>query len=81
MSALERLKLIQSQFKQQWNGINTEYTDRPGTSTLCNKDRVFKVPANFVEEIERERKFQIIFDTLRNIENDFPLLISSANDR
>lgn len=57
MSALDRLKLIQTQFKQQWNGISTEYTDQPGTSNLCNKDRVFKVHANFVEEVERERRF------------------------
>jgi hypothetical protein len=81
MSALERLKLIQQQFKQTWVGIDTEYTDRPGTSNMCNQERKFKVPKPYLEEVERERQFQIVFDTLRNIENDFPLLISSANDR
>jgi hypothetical protein len=36
MSALDRLKLVQAQFKTQWTGIPTEYTDRPGTSNLTN---------------------------------------------
>lgn len=62
-------------------GINTEHTDRPGTANMCNKDRVFVVPKQYLDEVERERKFQIILDTLRNIENDYPLLISSGNDR
>ena len=81
MSALERLKMIQAQFKKEWMGINTEYTDRPGTSNLCNRERLFNQPEPFLEEVERQRKFQIIFETLKNIEIDFPLLISAANDR
>jgi hypothetical protein len=42
---------------------------------------VFAIPKPYLEGVERERRFQIILDTLRNIENDFPLLISSGNDR
>ena len=42
MSALDRLKMIQAQYKQIWNGINTEYTGRPGTSNLTNTTRKFR---------------------------------------
>jgi len=41
MSPLDRLKLIQAQFKAQWIGINTDFTGRPGTSIMCNSERVF----------------------------------------
>ena len=44
MSALDRLKMIQAQYKAQWIGINTDYTGRPGTSTMCNKERHFEEP-------------------------------------
>jgi hypothetical protein len=39
MSALDRLKLIQSNFKLTWNGINCESSGRPGTSNFVNKKR------------------------------------------
>jgi hypothetical protein len=81
LSPLDRLKLIQTQFKAQWVGINTEYTGRPGTSLMCNQDRVFPKSKHEQEEESRAQKFVKIFDTLRNMENDFPLLISSGNDR
>ena len=81
MSPLDRLKLIQSQYKAQWVGINTDYTGRPGTSTMCNSERNFPKTRQEQEEESRTLKFIKIFDTLRNIENDFPLLISSGNDR
>ena len=32
MSALERLKCIQNNFRQQWHGINCEISGRPGES-------------------------------------------------
>ena len=81
MSPLDRLKLIQSQFKAQWVGINTDFSGRPGTSTMCNTERAFPKTRQEQEEENRSLKFLKIFDTLRNIENDFPLLISSGNDR
>ena len=34
MSALDRLKCIQNNFRQQWNGINCEISGRPGKSNL-----------------------------------------------
>ena len=34
MSALDRLKCIQNNFRQQWNGINCEISGRPGKSLL-----------------------------------------------
>lgn len=81
MSPLDRLKLIQSQYKAQWIGINTDYCGRPGTSKMCNSERVFNTTRQEQEEELRCQRFLKIFDTLRNIENDFPLLISSGNDR
>ena len=74
MSALDRLKLIQANYKQNWSGINCEYTGRPGTATMCNKDRSFPVTAQMTEEVERSKLFAIIFDTLKNIEAEYPLL-------
>ena len=81
MSALDRLKMIQAQFKAKWVGINTDYTGKPGTSQMCNKERNFPTTKQVIEEENRARKFTKIFDTLRNIETDYPLLISSLNDR
>ena len=62
-------------------GINADYSGRPGTSIMCNTDRVFNKTRQESEEEARCQKFLRILDTLRNIENDFPLLISSGNDR
>jgi len=33
------------------------------------------------EEILRSERFMRIFDTLKNIENDYPLLVPTQNDR
>ena len=43
MSALDRLKHIQSNFKQNWKGINCDYSGRPGTSNFVNKKRMITV--------------------------------------
>jgi len=48
---------------------------------MCNEERRFSVPQKAIDEMARNERFIKAFDTLRNIENDFPLLISSANDR
>ena len=73
--------MIQAQFKAKWIGINADFSGRPGTSTICNKNRVFTQTRQFLEEEVRSQKFAKIFDSLRNIETDYPLLISSLNDR
>jgi len=43
MSALDRLKHIQSNFKQHWKGINCDFAGRPGTSNFVNKKRMFTI--------------------------------------
>jgi len=48
---------------------------------MCNSERIFNKSKHEQEEESRAQKFLKIFDTLRNIENDHPLLISSGNDR
>ena len=39
MSALDRLKHIQANFKQSWKGIKIQYSGRPGTASITNKKR------------------------------------------
>ena len=81
MTALERLKMIQAQFKARWVGINCDYTGRPGTSLMCNQDRKFPIHNNEIEENLRSERFQRILETLRNIENEQALLIPSHENR
>ena len=82
MSALDRLKQVQNLFKQTWNGIHTEHTGRPGTSTICNKKRHFMKPEQMAYEEERSEALERLFTLLRNIENDgVPLVVPSAQDR
>ena len=73
--------MIQAQYKAQWIGINPDYCGRPGTSTMCNKERNFEKTQQSLDEEIRAERFMKIFDTLRNIELDIPLLISAGNDR
>ena len=80
MTALERLKTIQYLFKESWVGINTDYTGRPGTSNMTNASRIFRTFANLAEEDERSNIFGKVLDTLKNIENELPLLISTSGD-
>lgn len=80
MSALDRLKMIQLQYKQVWNGINTEYTGRPGTSNLTNATRKFRPLPHLETEDERNILFQKVMDTLKNMEQEFPLLLPSGTD-
>jgi len=53
MSALDRLKQIQSNFKRQWNGIDCSISGRVGTSNFVNKKRTFIIPETYTEEEER----------------------------
>jgi hypothetical protein len=80
MSALDRLKMIQAQFKQTWVGINTEYSGRPGTSNMTNTTRKFRPLPLLDAENDRNTLFCRIFETLKNIESEHALLIPSGND-
>lgn len=53
MSALDRLKNIQSNFKKTWTGINCEVSGRAGTANFVNKKRIFVLGDIFHEEEER----------------------------
>ena len=68
LSALDRLKLLQAQFKKTWIGVNTDYTGRPGTSNLTNKNRKFRALPKLETENERNQEFVKMLATLRNVE-------------
>jgi hypothetical protein len=51
---------VQSIFKQTWNGIDTDYTGRPGTSNICNTKRVFIKPIKLIDEEDRSERFERI---------------------
>lgn len=78
MSALDRLKNIQSNFKRNWNGIDCCISGRTGTSNFVNKKRTFHIPESFIEEEERQRNLTKIFAKLKEIEED-KILMSSNN--
>ena len=44
---------------------------------MCNSERVFPQSKQEIEEEVRANKFLRIFATLRNVEQDYPLLISN----
>ena len=81
MSALDRLKQIQAEFKKNWRGINPECTGRPGTSTLLNKKRTFAIPHQSRDEDERQALLLKIFDKLTEIEDEKPPMNSSSYPR
>ncbi len=72
--------MIQTQFKARWVGINCDFSGRPGTSLMCNADRKFPITNQEVEENLRHERLNRIFETLKNIENDYPLLVGGPND-
>jgi len=70
MSALDRLKNIQSNFKKTWTGINCEMSGRSGTSNFVNKKRVFNLGETFHDEEERQKQLFKIFGKLKDLEED-----------
>jgi hypothetical protein len=70
MSALDRLKSIQSNFKRQWNGLNCDLSGRSGTANFCNKKRTFVIPESVYEEEERQRQLLKVFTKLKELEED-----------
>ena len=70
MSALDRLKLIQSNYKQTWNGINCESCGRPGTSNFVNRKRAITVIDTAVTEDERQKQLARLFAKVKEIDDD-----------
>jgi hypothetical protein len=70
MSALDRLKLIQSNFKQNWNGINCASSGRPGTSNFVNRKRSVTAVESVLNENERQKQLLKIFTKLKDMEED-----------
>ena len=70
MSALDRLKHIQSNFKQHWKGINCEFAGRPGTSNFVNRKRTFTVSDGAVQEEERQRQLGKVMCKLKDLEDE-----------
>lgn len=70
MSALDRLKLIQTNFKIHWNGIVCESSGRPGTSNFVNKNREITVIETADIEDERQKQLLKIFSKLKDLEDD-----------
>jgi hypothetical protein len=77
MSALDRLKTIQSNYRRTWNGIDCSISGRAGTSNFVNKKRTFTIPETFYEEEERQRQLDQIFGKIKDIEEDRLLLGST----
>lgn len=70
MSALDRLKNIQSNFKRTWNGVDCYISGRAGTSNFVNKKRTFVLPEAYLEEEERQRSLYKVFAKLKDLEED-----------
>jgi hypothetical protein len=70
MSALDRLKNIQSNFKRSWVGVDCVVSGRAGTSNFVNKKRTFVLPEAFLEEEERQRQMAKVFTKLKELEED-----------
>ena len=84
MTPIERLKYSQHIFRKKWKsmgggGISTEYTGRPGTSTLCNKQRCFPKTEKQIGEELRMVLLHKILSILSSIEQEIPLLMDSNN--
>ena len=70
MSALDRLKHIQSNFKQHWKGISCEYAGRPGTSNFVNRKRICSVSESSIQEEDRERQLGKVMVKLKELDDE-----------
>ena len=70
MSALDRLKHIQSNFKQHWKGISCDYSGRPGTSNFVNRKRICSVSESSIQEEERERQLGKVMVKLKELDDE-----------
>jgi hypothetical protein len=79
MSALDRLKHIQSNFKQHWKGINCDFSGRPGTSNFVNRKRMFTISEQSVQEDERQRQLGKVMTKLKDLEDECKGLMPNAS--
>ena len=70
MSALDRLKHIQANFKQHWKGISCDYSGRPGTSNFVNRKRICSVSESSIQEEERERQLGKVMVKLKELDDE-----------
>mmetsp|Transcript_15281 Transcript_15281/g.20773 ORF Transcript_15281/g.20773 Transcript_15281/m.20773 type:complete len:141 (+) Transcript_15281:276-698(+) len=70
MSALDRLKCIQNNFRQQWHGINCEISGRPGTANFVNRKRAVTVVESVEQENERQKLLFKLFCKLKELEDE-----------
>jgi len=66
-------------YRKKWKsltggGISTDYTGRPGTSTLCNKHRLFPKGEKQVNEENRAMLLHKILSLLQSLEQELPNL-------
>jgi hypothetical protein len=81
LTPLERLKYSQHLFRQRWagSGVSVEATGRPGTSTLCNKSRLFSQHPRQVHEERRSDLLMKVMAVLAGVEAETGVLTSDAN--
>jgi hypothetical protein len=70
MSALDRLKLIQYNFRRNWDGIQCESSGRPGTSNFVNRKRSVTLVESVLQEDERQKQLWKIFTKLKEMEDE-----------
>ena len=70
MSALDRLKLIQFNFRRNWEGIQCEMSGRPGPSNFVNRKRSVTLVESVVCEDERQKQLWKIFSKLKEMEEE-----------
>lgn len=73
------MKHIQSNFKQNWKGINCEYAGRPGTSNFVNRKRMFTISEASIQEEERQRQLGKVMVKLKELEDEFKGVQPNAN--
>lgn len=83
MTPIERLKYSQYMYRKKWKsltggGISTDYTGRPGTSNLCNKNRQFQKNEKQTNEELRTVLLHKVMILLNSIEQELPLLTDAG---
>ena len=80
MSALDRLKHIQSNFKQHWKGVNCDFAGRPGTSNFVNRKRLFTISESSIQEEERQRQLCKVMTKLKDLEDECKGIIPTGGN-
>jgi len=84
MTPIERLKYSQHTFRKKWKtqaggGISTEVAGRPGTSNLCNRQRVFSKTEKQILDEHRGTLLHKVMCLLDALEDEGPLVVDSGN--